>query len=180
MRKRTLDALSALIPSETTGLFGNRLRFCLLDLGQSERDELKNLGTYGFIKGAKLFLAGTVSMGHRDMLDFGYAMERYILEATSLGLGTCWLGGTFNKSGFSKKIGIQPGERLAALTPLGYPADRRTIREGMIRFLVKADNRKAWSELFFDGSREKSLSEVSAGFLPDCAGMCSPRSFGFQ
>ena len=44
------------------------------------------------------------------MEDFGYLMERVILYATALGLGTCWLGGTLTKSSFAEKIDLRAGE----------------------------------------------------------------------
>ena len=91
---RTREQLRAFFRENTRGPFGNALRFELIDLTEMERAELKSLGTYGVIKGASLFIAGAVVKGARAMEDFGYGMERNILFATKLGLGTCWLGGT--------------------------------------------------------------------------------------
>jgi len=41
--------------------------------------------------------------GDKNLEDFGYLMEEAILFATGLGLGTCWLGGSFTKSGLPKR-----------------------------------------------------------------------------
>ena len=47
---------------------------------------LKNLGTYGIIKGARQFIIGTVKKQPKAIEDYGYCMENNILTAT----GTDW------------------------------------------------------------------------------------------
>ncbi len=142
--------------------FGGAVRFQLLDLNELEREEIRTLGTYGVIKGARLFLAGAVR-GRKPMEDFGYAMERNILAATGLGLGTCWLGGTFNRSGFAGRMNLQAGELLPAVSPVGYPAGRRSMTERIFRFGAGSGKRKPWGELFFAGDFMTPLDEDHAG-----------------
>ena len=79
------------------GPFENMVRFELIDLAGKEQEEIRTLATYGFIKGASTFIVGAVARGNLAMEDYGYCMEKNILVATYLGLGTCWLGGTFNR-----------------------------------------------------------------------------------
>ena len=86
-----------------------------------EQDEIKTLGTYGFIKGASVFIVGAVAKGEWAMEDYGYCMEKNILAATHLGLGTCWLGGTFNRSASASRISKRDDEVIPAITPVGYP-----------------------------------------------------------
>ena len=91
--ENTKEQLRAFFRENSRGPFGNLLRFELIDLTEAERAELKSLGTYGVIKGASLFIAGAVGKSARAMEDFGYGMERNILFATTLGLGTAgWAG----------------------------------------------------------------------------------------
>ena len=52
------------------------------------------LGTYGFIKGAYSFIASSTVREEFALESLGYQMEKIVLKATELGLGTCWLGGT--------------------------------------------------------------------------------------
>ena len=49
-------------------------------------------------------------------------MESLILYATSLGLGTCWIGGTFKKGQFAKAIDLKGDEILPIVLPIGYEA----------------------------------------------------------
>jgi hypothetical protein len=95
--------LTDFIRSIGTGPFGNRPRFKLVTATEEDRVALKKLGTYGFIKGATGFIIGAINSPEKELEDFGYLMEKIILFTTNLGLGTCWLGGTFTKSSFSKK-----------------------------------------------------------------------------
>ena len=161
--EKTKERLRTLFRGNASGPFGNALRFELIDLTEAERAELKSLGTYGVVRGASLFIAGAVRKGPRAMEDYGYGMERNVLFATSLGLGTCWLGGTFNRAGFSRTIGLAAGELMPAVRPVGYPAGKRSLPDRAFRFMAKSDRRKPWTELFFDGRPGNPLAKEHAG-----------------
>jgi hypothetical protein len=90
-------------------------------------------------------------------------MEKNILLATHLGLGTCWLGGTFNRSASASKIKKREDEVVPAITPVGYPKDRRSLMDSAVRFIAKSNSRKAWEELFFLGDTKNFLSRNVAG-----------------
>jgi hypothetical protein len=157
------EKLRAFFRENTRGLFGNPLRFEHVDLTEAERAELKSLGTYGVIKGASLFIAGAVTRGARAMEDFGFGMERNILFATALGLGTCWLGGTLNRAGFARKIRLSEEEIMPAISPVGYPAQKRSLTDRAFRFMAKSDRRKPREELFFDEKPVNPLAKENAG-----------------
>ena len=123
----------------------------------------EKLGTYGIIKGAKLYMGATVPKDEYALEALGYDFEQLVLYATSLGLGTCWLGGTFNRSAFVSAMEIRPGDIFPILSPLGYPAEKKSITEHMMRRSIKADRRLEWKELFFKDNFEKSLSAEEAG-----------------
>jgi hypothetical protein len=73
------------------------------------------------------------------------------------------LGGTFKRANFAKRVNVSEDEIVAAISPIGYARDRRTVRETAIRRLANSDRRKPWEELFFDGDFNTPLSEDSAG-----------------
>lgn len=160
---KTKNQLSAFFRENTRGPFGNPLRFELVDLTEAERAELKSLGTYGVIKGASLYIAGAVTRGAHAMEDYGFGMERNILFATALGLGTCWLGGTLNRAGFARKIGLKPEGLMPAISPVGYSAEKRSLTDRAFRFMAKSDKRKPWEELFFDERPGNPLVKDKAG-----------------
>jgi hypothetical protein len=80
-----------------------------------------------------------------------------------LGLGTCWLGGTFQLGRFAQAIGLQEGELLPTISPVGYPAQQKSFTERMIRWSAGSDNRKPWSDIFFAGNFSQSLTQSQAG-----------------
>jgi hypothetical protein len=160
---RKLSAFREFLESDAEVPFGGSVRFELIDLDDQEIGSLKNLGTYGVIKGARKFIIGAVKKHPRAMEDYGYCMEVNILKATELGLGTCLLGGTFNRSGFAQRMNLKADELLPVISPLGYAGEKKTIIDRTFRWMAGSDKRKPWDELFFDGSREKPLSRESAG-----------------
>lgn len=140
--------------------FAGDVRFGFVDA--EGRADMK-LGTYGVIKEAKSFLVSAVKESPYDMETLGYFMEAMILKATGMGLGTCWLAGTFNRKDFGSAIGLTEDEHIPAVTPIGQAtADRRMV-DKVMRSLVGATKRKPWHELFFDGSFESPLKEGEAG-----------------
>lgn len=149
--------------SNSTGPFGNKIRFEFLQIDLENSDELKSLGTYGMIKGAKLYLAGVVKNSPLAMEDFGYCMEGMILKATSLDLGTCWLGGTFKRSSFAKKLHLADDEILPCISPVGVPLTKTPFKEKMIRKLVNAANRKPFESIFYEGVLGNPISRAKLG-----------------
>jgi nitroreductase len=160
---KVLQEFSILINSVHTGPFGNQPKFKLIELTSLTPQEWKQLGTYGVIKNAQLFLVGSIQNGHLSMEDYGYCMEKLILAATKLGLGTCWLAGTLQRSKFAQAIGLREGELLPSISPVGYPAQQKSMTEKMMRWGVGADNRKPWSDIFFIDNFSQPLTQMQAG-----------------
>jgi len=47
---------------------------------------------------AQYFVAGTVRSVAFAEEDYGYLLEEIMLQLLDMGLGTCWLGGTFKRN----------------------------------------------------------------------------------
>jgi hypothetical protein len=133
-------------------------RFRFLSIPEFNSDEKKKIGTYGMIQGAQEFIVGAIKSSDLDQENYGYLMELIILKATELELGTCWLGGFFNRSLFGEKINCTPDEIVPAISPIGYPMNRRA-KEKMIRIIVRAKKRKPWEKMFFEADFENPLLE---------------------
>jgi len=163
IEKEKIEELKDFLLQNVKGPFGNTVRFEVVDASEAEKDELKKLGTYGNIRGARIFLAGTVRKGTRSMEDFGYCMENLILKATELGIGTCWLGGSLNRSTFADKLKTNADEVIPAITPLGYAADKRWIMDRVIRTMSKGSARKHFGVIFFNADWNTPLEQVVCG-----------------
>jgi nitroreductase len=142
--------------------FGSKVRYIITAASDSTRRELKNLGTYGYIKSSSAFIIGVVKRGEKDLEEFGYTLEQIILSATDQGLGTCWLGGTFTRSTFNQKINPARDEIFPAAVSLGYPALHPAATSKLIRRAVGAQRRMPWEMLFFKEAFGNSLLPESA------------------
>jgi len=116
------------------------------------------LGTYGVIKGAKYYIGATVKNEDLALESLGYEFEKLILYLTSLGIGTCWLGGTFKRSEFAKALAISNDEIFPVISPMGYAADKNSFANSIMRFVAKSDSRKPWDKLFFNQNFSEPLS----------------------
>lgn len=148
---------------DLTGPFNVNTRFKLVDRDLLRKESDVKIGTYGIISGATSFIAAAVNKSDYNLEELGYLFEKVILYATSLGLGTCWLGGTFKKGEFAKAITLSESEMLPVVTPVGYKNTGESLLGSLMRFAAGSKNRKAWEELYFNGSFGSSLSEADAG-----------------
>ena len=111
------------------------------------------------LAGEKMHMAGIVDKVPYSDVAFGYSLEKVVLYAWSLEIGTVWIGGTMKRDVFEREAGLTEGRRMPCITPLGYPAAKRALKETLMRKGVKADDRKPLRELFFDGDWDTPLSE---------------------
>lgn len=102
------------------------------------------------IQGAQLYVAGKVMKTEHCAEAFGYSFEQLVLFAWSLGIGTTWIGGTMKRELFEKEAGLQENEIMPCVSPLGYPAKKRSIKEIGMRTAVRADKRFSSETLFFE------------------------------
>jgi nitroreductase len=106
------------------------------------------VGNYGRITGAPAYAA---FIGEADAplvhAAVGYAGEAFILEATVLGLATCWVSGFFRPDAVRAHIHVAPSERVFAVTPVGRAVEELTRRDRIYRALAHSASRKPLSEL---------------------------------
>lgn len=133
--------------------FGIRVRIRLVK--KDKYDGVVRLGTYGVVRGANYYLVAVCEDKEFALEALGYTFERAILYCTSLGLGSVWLGGTFNKSGFEKTINLKENEVLPVISPIGFEGGKKSFVASFIK--SHRNNRKDFSELFFDKDFNKKL-----------------------
>ena len=117
------------------------------------------------ITGTDTFIAGKMKKAPHAEEAFGYAFEKVVLFAESIGVGTTWIAGTMDRAAFERAMAVSEDEAMPCISPLGYPAKKMSFRESMMRKGVKADSRLAFEDLFFDGSFDVPLTKEAAGRL---------------
>ncbi len=163
LKKEDAGALKALCRESSVGPFGNRVRLKFLELAALSREDLKGLGTYGIIRGARQYILAAVQEGEGAQEDVGFCLEKVILGATVLGLSTCWLAGTFRRSNFARRMQLAKGEFLPAITPVGYGASKPGLVYRALGLGLRARRRKPWAELFFQADGTTPLPPEEAG-----------------
>lgn len=90
--------------------------------------------SYGMLKGVQSCLALIGNKADKYLEEkCGYYGELLVLEATSMGLGTCWVGGTYDKK--SNAFALKEDEILACVIPIGNVPEE-TSREKFIHKLA--------------------------------------------
>jgi nitroreductase len=84
-------------------------------------------------------------------VDLGYVLEHVVLEAARLGLGTCWVTGTYDAGRAGAAVHLAPGEVAAAVCALGYPDSGRfgRLHSRTVRLLARGHRRKPLAEIVF-------------------------------
>lgn len=157
------SALDLFLREQTHGPFGTPLRLVFLAATQSSSTGLRGLGTYGIIRHPAGFVIGLVHNGPVALEDVGHALELSVLKATDLDLGTCWLGGTFQRSNFAARAAVRQDETLAAVIAVGVIADDVSWVDRALRLGAGSTSRLAWQRLYFDGRYGVPLSREAAG-----------------
>lgn len=113
--------------------------------------------TYGMIKGANDFFMLGIADGDESALTAGFKFEQVVLKAWQLGLGTCWIAATFKGTDFDNGEAWPDGQQLRIISPVGVAA-KKGVMESITRLTLGSNNRKPFSELFFNGDFSTPLS----------------------
>ncbi len=113
------------------------------------------------LAGESLYVAGLIENKPYADVAFGYSFEKLVLYAWSLGVGTVWIGGTMKRELFEKAAGLKPGYMMPCISPLGYPAKKRSVKETLMRTGISADSRISADKLFFDEVWGKPLNATA-------------------
>ena len=102
------------------------------------------------IVGADTYLAAKVEKVSNFEIAYGYSFEKVCLFALSRGIGSVMLAASLSRAAFEKAMAVKDGEVMPVASPVGYPAERKSIRESLMRKGLKADDRKPFDQLFFE------------------------------
>lgn len=160
LNREEIDAIENFI-GQIKAPFGINARIKLIRTDIGEGKEIK-LGTYGFISGAKDYLALIYEDAPLAEEGAAYLFEQVVLLCTSLDLGTCWLGGSFSRKNFKDQVEMKPGENMKIVSPVGHRGDKIRFIESLMGF-DKKKPRKPFEEIFFNGDFSTPLTEAEAG-----------------
>ncbi|WP_366924386.1 nitroreductase family protein [Metallumcola ferriviriculae] len=106
------------------------------------------IGSYGKIKGATAYVAFIGGKNDENVQEkLGYMGECFILEATSIGLSTCWVGGFFKPEVVARQINVSDDEEVLSVSPLGYTKEKLSLEENIMSGLASSPKRKNLTQL---------------------------------
>jgi len=106
------------------------------------------VGSYGKVTGSPHLLVFIADeRGSFPDQHIGFTGEGAILEATRLGLDTCWIGGFFSAEKVRRVVDLAEGERVYSVSPLGYASQSPSTIEKAMRGMAGAKKRKCVEEL---------------------------------
>ncbi|WP_088036908.1 nitroreductase family protein [Evansella clarkii] len=145
------------------GPFGNKGKMEYVKVTKNVTGKGIKIGTYGFIKNPQAYLVGFCANNKYSIVEFGHTFHKLVLFLTAKEIGTCWMGGTFSRKSFEKELSIREWEIIPCVTPAGYPKENKRVFDRALRYAVKADRKKAWDQLFYEGVFGTVLSPENAG-----------------
>jgi len=127
-----------------TGIMGSKIKIHLV---KNFENGSGRIGTYGVVKNAPAFVVAVCENKADAMLDLGYVFEKLVLYLETIGLSTCWLGGTFK--GGDIQVPVGEDEFIPIISPVGYSSKRKTLIDRTFRKFAKSDDRLDFDQLFF-------------------------------
>ncbi|MFW9803658.1 MAG: nitroreductase family protein [Candidatus Thorarchaeota archaeon] len=106
------------------------------------------IGSYGEIKNAPHLAAfiGDISVSEVQEAT-GYLGEGIILEATRMGLQTCWIGGFFRPERLERALDLEKNEKILAITPIGHGVRKKSTRDKFMSLAIRSRRRKPLEKL---------------------------------
>lgn len=107
--------------------------------------------SYGTFVNPRNYLAAVVDEGVADIWEkAGYFAEQFVIKAVSLGLGTCFVGGTYDAQSVNAQL--RAGEKILFLVLFGQPIKINRLKE---RLLVNFVHRKKMNPSDFFTPKEE-------------------------
>jgi nitroreductase len=137
------------------------------------------VGGYGKVSGA---LSALVMVGNRGVATVnervGYIGEALILEATRVGVSTCWVGGFFNRKRTAAYVDMGLSDRIYAVSPLGRAGEAKSSGEKLMSFTARSRSRKgleviapgaetsAWPDWALEGVKAAQIAPSASNRQP--------------
>lgn len=115
--------------------------------------------SYGVFTNPRNYMAAVVDTATPDVLErAGYYAEQVVIKSCELGVGSSFVGGTYNES--KVKVQLRAGEKVLFLVLLGYPAEKTKFMAKIMAKMVHLKRMDA--EQFFEPSGD--LTEAIGKF----------------
>lgn len=113
-----------------------------IELMEDGEDCFSLIKSYGMFSGVKNYFALAGKNDDPKMHEkVGFFGEELVLEATRLGLGTCWVAGSYDKS--SSSFRLADGEAFSCVISVGETKESESRKEKLIAGIIKTKRKSA-------------------------------------
>lgn len=158
-----ISEILKIIGQEQVGPSGRRLKFEFI--AENMEETTKKIVTYGFLRGRYGAIVGWVKEDKYAYIDYGYLLEKIALRLVEIGVGTCWLGGSFSKQSIIEAMELDRSfeKTIPAILAVGYEEEGRSIRDLIISKTQR--KRKEFDDFFFTGELTEIKEEYKKEIL---------------
>lgn len=115
------------------------------------------------ITGEQTYIAAKATPQELWEMAYGYEFEKLVILLEELGISTTILAATLKRKAFEEAMDLVDDEVMPAATPIGYAADKKSMREKLLRKTIKSDERIPFEELFYNKDFNTPLKKEEAG-----------------
>ena len=90
--------------------------------------------------------SGTMNNQNYYLVDTAIAFQQMMLSAWNYGLGSCWLA-AFNERYVREILEIPNNIRVVALSPFGYPKEKKTLYEIAVKTFAQSKKRNELNKI---------------------------------
>lgn len=121
LTQEIIDELNAEITMVNTTEAGMHFQLCIND----DKPFKGFTRSYGFFRNPKNYIACVIDKTYPNAFQrAGFFAQQIVMKAVSLGLGTCYVGGTYNAKNVSARVRV--GQELPFIILLGYSEEDKT------------------------------------------------------
>lgn len=158
---KSQELIKHIISLENDTIFGHSFNVNLVDQHFMKKNKVKRIGTYGVITGKPSYLFAGIDDDMQSFIDYGYNLEKMVLDLTENNLQTCWLGGTFSRRTLFKLYRLSNDSVIPAVIAVGKKSEKRSFVQNLMG--SNYHNRKSFIELFYHNEVYIPLDPKDAG-----------------
>lgn len=136
--------------------------------------------SYGMFKNVSNYLACIIDPTFPHAFErAGFYAEQFVMVLQNLGLGSCFVGGTFARADVNARMEVY--EKLPFVVVFGHPDERHTSLIGRVAARIVHSKRRAPSDFIFQPMADKSKNMENPQFeLVLRAVACAPSALNKQ
>ncbi|PKM93405.1 MAG: hypothetical protein CVU84_15570 [Firmicutes bacterium HGW-Firmicutes-1] len=155
------ELVKNIIDLENSAIFGHTFEVKLVDQKFMKKNKVKRIGTYGVITGKPNYMFAGIENDNQSLIDYGFVLEKMVLDLTEKDLQTCWLGGSFSRRTLFKLYKLSNELFIPAVVAIGKKSEKKSFVQNLMG--SNYHNRMRFEEIYYDNKPYAPLNALTAG-----------------